>query len=426
MNPSATTSTPFAPRYSALPSRSSFVPQPNCPGSRALLTRHAKEKWKSPTPIPTNHGIDWRLIFRNQVEGENGSIPPDTKRRRFNGNGSYFPIRHDISPDGQITRPTSPIPRPEMLNQGGPCSMGPPSRPYRTGNSPQPGLDPSLTLPPLQSLTPSQQNLQNPCNVEATVMTIPFVNKIKILSMISPPASFSLSSRGAVVAVEGQDTEAVKCVMQHLREIFAKSQSVREFSGPEPKSREPSRGLDDPGETTEQYLQYHRTMSVWLNISGEIVDFINDISVKHERQSSPTSPSMESGYTRGHENRAMSTTPVPERDRPFRIALVSRYQLTTTDVHACTMPIRDSYTPTDHWQWMASLWRGCVGPDITILIRDCEKDEHDKFGGGNPVENRLHDARTLIIRQRAGASAGGVEEKALRRVGFEVEEFLRR
>lgn len=425
MNPSATMSTPFTANNSVLPNRPSLAHQPSAPSSRGLITRHTKDDWKSPSTIPLSHGVDWRFMVRNQAEDANESIPPDAKRRRFNGNGSYFPISRDASPDDQVTRRTSPLPPPDMLNQRGPYSVGQPSREYRTGNTFQPGLDASLTLPPLQSLTPSQQNLQNPCNIEATVMTIPFVNKIKILSMISPPASSSLSSRGAVVAIESQDTEAVKCVMQHFREIFLKSRSVQEFSGPEPKSREPSRGLDDPGETTEQYLQYHRTISTWLNISGEIVDFINGTSVKQELQSRQTSPSIEQGFTRSHEIRGMSTTPVPERDQPFRIALVPRYQLTTTDIHACTMPIRDSYTPTDHWQWMASLWRGCVGPDITILIRDCEKDEIDKFGGGNPVENRLHDARTLIIRQRAGSSAG-IEEKALRRVAFEVEEFLRR
>jgi HMG box factor len=110
---------------------------------------------------------------------------------------------------------------------------------------------------------------------------------------------------------------------------------------------------------------------------------------------------------------------------PFRIALVAQYQLTTTDAHACTTPIQDSYAPKDHWQWMASLWRGCIGPDITIYIHECERDEVEKFGDGNPVENRLNDARTLIIRRAGGVSAA-IEEKALRRVGFEVEEFLRK
>lgn len=308
-------------------------------------------------------------------------------------------------------------------------------RPHRAGNTPQPGHDPSLTLPPLQSLTPSQQNLQslqnlqnlrNPCNVEAMVRTIPFLNKIKILSKNSPPISPSPSSRGAVIAIEGQDTDAVKYVMQYLQDIFSKSQTVRGFTGPEPNSRESSRGTDSPGETTEQYLQYHRTVLAWLNISGEIVDFVNNNTVKQESRSSSATPKAESPHPTDYDNAAPAApTSTQHPNPPFHIALVPRYQLTTTDAHAYTTPIRDSYTPTDHWQWMALLWRGCVGPDITILIRDCEKDEFEQYGGGNPVENRLQDAGTLIIRRPVGSPVY-IEEKALRRVGFEVEEYMRR
>src|SRR5690606_32266458 len=69
---------------------------------------------------------------------------------------------------------------------------------------------------------------------------------------------------------------------------------------------------------------------------------------------------------------------------PLPVALVPRYQLSTADAHACINPINDSYAPIEHWQWMASLWRGCVGPDITIYIRGCEKDELNKYGGGTP------------------------------------------
>lgn len=57
-----------------------------------------------------------------------------------------------------------------------------------------------------------------------------------------------------------------------------------------------------------------------------------------------------------------------------------------------------------------------------MYIRDCEKDELVRYGG-NPVEVRLNDARTLVIRRPAG-SPRELEEKALKRVGFEVEDFL--
>jgi hypothetical protein len=71
---------------------------------------------------------------------------------------------------------------------------------------------------------------------------------------------------------------------------------------------------------------------------------------------------------------------------------------------------------------MASLWRGCIGPDITVYIRECTKDELDRVGG-NPVEVRLQDVRTVILRKVAGTPRE-LEVKALKRVGFEVEDFL--
>ena len=108
-------------------------------------------------------------------------------------------------------------------------------------------------------------------------------------------------------------------------------------------------------------------------------------------------------------------------DHTIPLALVLRYQLTSADVYACSVPILDLYQPLDHWQWMASLWRACVGPDITVYIRECEKDELEHLGG-NPVEVHLHEGRTVVVQKAVGSM--GLEENVLRRVGFEIEDFL--
>ena len=69
------------------------------------------------------------------------------------------------------------------------------------------------------------------------------------------------------------------------------------------------------------------------------------------------------------------------------------------------------------------MWRACVGPDVTVCIHGCGTAEVAHFGGGNPVEVRLQDARTLVIRQPRD-SPGEIEEKALKRVGFELLDYL--
>jgi hypothetical protein len=105
--------------------------------------------------------------------------------------------------------------------------------------------------------------------------------------------------------------------------------------------------------------------------------------------------------------------------RVLPIALVpSGFSLTTSDTFALRIPINDSYAPVDHWQWMATLWRGIVGPDLTIYVNRVSRDEMSKMGG---VEIR-DDCAAIIVRVLEGAK---MDEKTARRLGFEVVEFVR-
>ena len=189
------------------------------------------------------------------------------------------------------------------------------------------------------------------------------------------------------------------------------------------------------------------------------------------------------------------------------IALVPHYQLTTVDTCSIALPITDNYDPLTHWRWHATLWRGCVGPDISIVIKssheqyeeDSPNSKKTSLGGPCPgaqpqpthtragsvaapppgpavplaakeradsesapsgappvsaiptpapaapapfgVEVRLQDHRAVIVRTAGTARGSNASdtlsekdlekenenwEKAKRRVGFEVEESLRR
>lgn len=110
----------------------------------------------------------------------------------------------------------------------------------------------------------------------------------------------------------------------------------------------------------------------------------------------------------------------------------------------------------DHWQWGATLWRDIVGADITVAVQAAattaaaaedvgganEKgkeggregegslkrkapsvDRSATSGGGAAgVEVRLEDARAVIVK---GESQGQVGRGSLRRVGFEIGEWVR-
>ena len=367
---------------------------------------------------------------------------PDVKRRRVSQT-SLKPGLHahrDMSPE--TAYPMSPYSRTE-LHQPSPLPM---IHPQRFGSIPSsPHSDPSLKLPPLKTttpLTPLALFSQDGSSVEATVMTIPFLNKIKVLAKISPPLvpSFrdkSTIMRGPVISIDGQDQHLVQIAVDFLERLLKKESKyqVRVFPGPDIS------GVPDGGQMGDATVDYLNTISSWHRISDEVITFVKPATpyTADERPSPdadsrsslspktiiPKTANMQINSPLSSESGSEDSAITPgtnTRHGTIPVALVPRYQLTTADAFACSIPIHDSYAPLDHWQWMASLWRACVGPDITVYIRECTKDELDR-AGGNPVEIRLQDARTVILRKVAGTSRE-LEEKALKRVGFEIEDFL--
>lgn len=428
MNPPSSPEAPFMPNSSSSSSN----------GTETLAVRsyqcRTEDADRPSNPIRLGSNGEPRPSRRQW--DDSGSQSPDSKRRRFNPLPFKTNLPRDNSPDSPY--PMSPY-------SATPRSDGPPNRgmlqvmhgrPYSNSKEHLPH-DPSLKLPPLQTsapapgmMTPITPFSQNGSSLETTVMTIPFLNKIKVLAKISPPLAPSFrdasqqQQRGAVISVDGQDPSLVKSMVEYLNGLMQKEgrYNVGTFDGPEVRPRGAERG--PMGDATVDYLD---TISSWHRISDEIVSFVRPSS-EEEVQSGvspktilPETANLQIGSpTQSSENGSVTTTTTTSDALP--IALVPRYQLTTADAFACSVPIHDSYAPLDHWQWMASLWRACVGPDITVYIRECEKEELDRLGG-NPVEVRLHDARTVVVRRAAG-SPRGIEEKVMRRVGFEIEDFL--
>lgn len=444
MNPPVSPETPFTPN-----GPSSMNPPASQADSITIRSYQCRTKDPDRAPNPIKIGTSGaEPLPRQRHWEENGSRSPDSKRRRFNPQGMFKPsIHREKSPDSPY--PPSPYtPRPDA--SGSRFQMLQPPRPYRHAKE-YPAPDPSLKLPPLQTNAASASNItpvtpfppESSTSLEATVMTIPFLNKIKVLAKISPPLvpSFrenALHRRGPVIAVDGQDPAAVRTMVDYLNHMLQKEGKyhTRVFGGPEIRQRESYSESGQMGDATVDYLN---TISVWHRISDEIVSFIKSSPASPETKqseegdsppgvspkgiipktadmqiSSPAPPS-ESGSVSVSSSSGTASYSVP-------VAIVPRYQLTTADSFACSVPINDSYAPLDHWQWMASLWRACVGPDITVYIRECEKDEMERFAG-NLVEVRLQDARTVVVRRGAGSSKE-LEEKSMKRVGFEIEDYL--
>ncbi|PLB38260.1 putative HMG box transcriptional regulator [Aspergillus candidus] len=452
MNPPVSPDAIFTPNGSTSSSASSATPEAATVRNYHCRTTDA-ERVPHPikvetTKVETNGGPH---ASRQRQWEENGARSPDSKRRRFNPQPTFKSNPHrERSPETPY--PISPYtPRTDVPpNYRGPhhtFQMWQPPRPLRSAHS-GPPHDPSLTLPPLQTTatTPSAMTPVTPfpkegSSVEATVMTIPFLNKIKVISKIAPPLTPSFREgaaqrRGAVIAVEGQDSKLVNAMVEHLNHVLQKEGKYqsRVFPGPKVPTGEK---YSEPSQAGHGTVDYIHTISGWNTVSKDIVRFVapelpEAKSVDEESATPGMSPktiipktaemhirspsqSSDNGSVSAGSSSGASTCFVP-------VALVPQYQLTTADFFACSVPLNDSYAVLDHWQWMASLWRGCVGADITVYIRDCEKEELDRYGG-NPVEVRLQDARTVVLRRAAG-STRDLDEKALKRVGFEIEFFL--
>ncbi|MCJ1320808.1 hypothetical protein MMC15_006149 [Xylographa vitiligo] len=372
--------------------------------------------------------------WRREPHGEEMNDPtsPDFKRRRID-HGPFTPVR------AQAGQPTpfpfsqrrESLPRPDFMPKSQFPLAAPPKSTHPSSNS----HDSSLTLPPLKTGAASDASSQAK-SVEAMIMSIPPINKIKILAKITPqlappgPASPPHATRGVIVAVDGADYEAVNMVVAYLEDVFSKDENHKLRIWDSPNLEKAEKG----GASLAEYIEL---MTHWHSISAELIKYIT--TIPSPPSPTPVSPKTQAPtlITEGSDSLSESDKVPPASSAagalPVPIAIVPRYQLTLTDLAASIIPIADAYAPVDHWQWMATLWRGVVGPDITIVVRPANSQYEgggangnaspmDETRNGGGVEVRLQDARTITL---LCPTVGKVPESALRRMGFEVGEYVR-
>ncbi|OBT69650.1 hypothetical protein VE03_00712 [Pseudogymnoascus sp. 23342-1-I1] len=309
-----------------------------------------------------------------------------------------------------------------------------------------------LRLPPLQTKIPvpgsaqlqqhpfhpqaqilRNSSLSNAQSVEAMVMTIPFLNKIRVLAKIAPPltppgpTSPTHEVRGPVVAVEGTNKKLVAEVGEYIEDclkrkaeclvktwtndshsLSRRSESTPidiSMSGTENGAPMPAGNIQSRG----PIIDYLEAIGIWHSKSAEIRNFIST-------RPTPTTPPKSPDGT--------SRSPAPTTAPRLPIALLPRgFSLSLSDRAAIHIPINDAYAPVDHWQWMATLWRGIIGVDLTVYVSSGAVGDEDGSRGAHPgvggVEVR-NDARAIVVY----APGGKLEDKWLRRVGFEVAEFV--
>ncbi|KAK9778999.1 putative HMG box domain-containing protein [Seiridium cardinale] len=359
------------------------------------------------------------------------------------------------------------LPRPPPQQQYVPAHMQPPPRPsisypqaaqiqIHTGGA-GPGFDESLRLPPLQtqmpnsptmnsevssltSTTPTQHTGLGIMNANAPPLPSssrahslppnqrpPWLFRLDMLRAISPPLKppgpdiSPFEMRGPIIALEGAAPSILKEVTAVVEKAlsvsgecavktWADAEVIEPLNGEtnetfdattSDKSKQETKGFTSP------VARFQSSMLKWHRTSEELVDYIthhpppkSDQSINEVELGKPLS----------------SKLPVA--------VLSTGYSLTVTDRCAASLHIADAYRPDDHWRWVATMWRGIVGPDLTIYVKQCAEDEMRvaqvvDFASSGILIVRVAESKGCVD------GSGVVDEKLERRLGFEIMEWVR-
>lgn len=290
-------------------------------------------------------------------------------------------------------------------------------------------------------------------------MSLSLSLKLEVLRQIAPPTALSKDHpRGPLIAVEGDDAEAAKSLAQWLTETLSKDEEtkVRLIEAPD---------LTTEGSVEDAMAEYHMLAASWLKKTKELARELSysplqpaeqecsgeetadkmqlDISEKTEsaedaaqesgsasieeaepvkktstEETTEVKPRISPADT-GPSEQLFSTTRLQQTSRPVLIA--PTYSLRATNHFSCNIPIVDAYGPKEHWQWNATLWRGIIGPDLTIYVRDADEADSRRAVEQSETE-RLFMVKRVVHDKDEGAE---IDSATLRRVGFEVSEWIR-
>ncbi|CAI6265946.1 unnamed protein product [Periconia digitata] len=408
-------------------------------------------------------------------------LTPDSKRRRFNNypNAAHPNSRREPPPTSYYSQHQRRDSLPPMLMRHSPPSTaGLPPTPSNPSHPQRPQRDLRRSSLDLNLLVPTSPHHHDQSrSVEAMVMSVPYHVKIKVLGRITPPLreagpmSPVAAIRGAIIAIEGDDLAAVDELTTWLHDFLGAS--ARDFAVKIQEAPSTPDGTHEKGKAVdvgfEDYLDLVRE---WHGKSRDMIHYITTVPTSSASSSSLTPSSSESSSSSPQP--ASTSTPSstslpphkptdPKREKtdppPLPVLLLPTYQIHAANTYASRIPIQDVYSPMDHWQWMATLWRGTVGPDLTIYVKSPSPAPHASHAGGaaassadsegRDVEREREKGRLVEVNEEgrwmsvvcqhgggekgkgggkgvvAAKGKGGFAEAALRRLGFEVGEWVR-
>lgn len=301
-------------------------------------------------------------------------------------------------------------------------------------------------------------------------MTLDFWYKINVLGKVAPPAPVCKSApRGPLVAIEGDNMEAVTSLANWLGTTLGKGDDleVRQLDGP---------AVSSTGSKLQIMAQYHRLAADWLLKSSDITEALmmgtssptdsvmidassrlpkaksrepidenyddsddskplaNRVSPNRvvARADDPESPKTDRHNDEAEQMNVDSSTRKPSsssrgssaHSTTKPVGIIANYSLHASNFFACHIPIEPyaQYSPKDHWEWTATHWRGIISPDLTIYVKDSVMAE-----SGKPTVEIMEPGSLFVVKRSKmeGKDVLEVEPATLRRLGFEVSEWVR-
>lgn len=287
---------------------------------------------------------------------------------------------------------------------------------------------------PNGATTPQRQPQQVPSSWS-------FLLRLEVLRSISPPlkppgpGSPPFETRGPLIAIEGATPSILKEVASVVEKALSVSgeYAVKTWTDDTPIS--PSTGTaegrnnsnskagtggEKQQETTEDssskrhgpglispLATYVARILKWHKTSEELIQYMTN------HPPPPTKPGTETrASAKAAEDSSKSNPRLP-------VAVIADgYSLTVSDRYASLLHVNDAYRADDHWQWVATLWRGIIGADLTIYVKKAAEAETQ---GNHCVE--FANPGVMVLRMAEGGK--GVDEKLERRLGFEIMEWVR-
>ncbi|KAI1171324.1 hypothetical protein F4777DRAFT_593965 [Nemania sp. FL0916] len=209
-------------------------------------------------------------------------------------------------------------------------------------------------------------------------------------------------------------------------------------------TKKPSSSSSSSSTLISPIAGYVARMLKWHKTSEDLIRYITN----HPPSPTPPSPpttSKESDADSGGDTVMTGTgagnqepQKTQQQTHKLPVALLSDgYSLTFSDRYAGGLHVHDAYRADDHWQWVATLWRGIVGADLTVYVKRSSSSSLDDpppgpvcsvggvggmgvGGGSGSVE--IAGPGVMVVRV---LDSGHVDEKLERRLGFEIAEWVR-